>query len=137
MNYLKWGYILSESNDFAMVKKYNFKLIYHINIYDIYYNVQLKYKDNTLLEFTDTLLDQCNLNSFTRTIKNQEYIFIDGNDIFKKIKKKTTNFLKPILPHGFISYNIITMNLETRTIDDTMIPYCISVYDGKNTTSFT
>jgi hypothetical protein len=39
-----------------MVKKYKFKLIYHINIYDKYYNVQLKYKDKTLLKFTDTLL---------------------------------------------------------------------------------
>jgi len=32
MDYLKWGHIISESNDFAIVKKYNSNSIYHINI---------------------------------------------------------------------------------------------------------
>ena len=31
-----------------------------------------------------------------------------------------------------ITEDFITMDLETRVVDGEMVPYCISVYDGKN-----
>jgi hypothetical protein len=66
--------------------KINSNSIYHINIYNNHTEVQLKLNDKILLEFTDKMVESGKLNSFTRTIKNQEYIFIDGDLILKKIK---------------------------------------------------
>ena len=138
MDFTKWGTIIFESDRFALVKKISSKSIYHINIFDRELKVDLKFKDKTILEFTDKILagaEKGNLNSFTRTIKNQEYIFIDGNCILKKIKKET-EYLKPIIPQGFFSKKFLTMDLETRTIDGIMSPYAISIYDGNKTTPF-
>jgi hypothetical protein len=36
----------------------------------------------------------------------------------------------------FISKNFVTMDLETRTIDGILTPYCISIYDGRKAISF-
>lgn len=135
MDFSNWGTLIFESDTFAQIKKLNSNSVYNINILDKELKVNLKVKDKSILEFTDKILEKGKLNSFIRTIKNQEYIFIDGSLVIKKIKK-ATNFLKPIHPQGFISTNFLTMDLETRTIDGKMIPYAVSIYDGKNTTSF-
>jgi hypothetical protein len=135
MDFSNWGTLIFESDTFAQVKKLNSNSIYHINIFEKELKVNLKIKDKTILEFTDKILEKGKLNSFIRRIKNQEYIFIDGNSTIKKIKKSTT-FLKPIHPQGFFSTHFLTMDLETRTIDSRMSPYSLSIYDGKITTSF-
>ena len=87
------------------------------------------------MEFIDELIDKNNLSSFIRTNKNHEYIFINGKLILKKIIKQT-NFLKKIIQSPFINNQFITMDLETRTIDGIMIPYAVSIYDGKEVNSF-
>lgn len=135
MDYHKWGNIISESDNFVLIKKYYSKLFYYINVFDNYYNIQLKYKDKILVEFTDKILEKGKLDSLTRHIKNQEYIFIDGKLNLKKIVKQT-KFLKKIIPSGFINKNLITMDLETRTIEGIMTPYCIRIYEGININSF-
>nr|QWO71395.1 DNA polymerase [Termitomyces sp. K1Ag] len=135
MDYSKWGKIISECDTFAIVKKVNSSLIYHIKITNRELRVEVKFKDKTILEFTDILLEKGKLNSFIRTIKKQEYIFIDGKLIVKKVKKET-KFLQPIFHQESISRDFLTMDLETRTIDGVMTPYSISICDGEDTTSF-
>ena len=99
------------------------------------FNVALKLKDKIILEFTDVLLETGNLDSFSRKVKNQEYIFIDGKLMVKKIQKQT-KFINKILSAPFISKNFVTMDLETRTINGIMTPYCASIYLGKKAVSF-
>lgn len=135
MDYLKWGKLIFESYKNVEVKKLNSNSVYHIQICNKEIKVKLKLKNNTILEFTDKILENGKLNSFIRTIKNQEYIFIDGNLIIKKVIKPT-KFLKVIQPQSFISTNFLTMDLETRTLDGIMTPYSISIYDGKKATFF-
>jgi hypothetical protein len=79
--------------------------------------------------------DKDNLSSFTRTIKNQEYIFENGELILKKIKKDV-QFLTKINRNMNNSKNFITMDLETRTINGIMSSYCVSIYDSKEFKSF-
>ena len=117
-----------------MVKKFNSKLLYHINLFNDHAKIQLKFKDKILLEFEDTILEKGNLNSFSRKTKNHEYIFIDSKLIVKKTIKQT-KFLTKIIPYVSIKNNFIIMDLETRTIDGIMEPYAISRYDGNNLSS--
>ena len=53
---------------------------------------KLKFKDKILLEFKDKLLENDNLNTFIRKIKNQEYVHVNGKLILKKIIKQTNFF---------------------------------------------
>jgi hypothetical protein len=128
MDYSKWGTIIFQSDLFAEVKKLTSKFSYHINILDKSLLVTLKYKDKIILEFTDEQIEKGKLNSFIRKIKNQEYIFIDGKLVLKKIKKQT-KFIAEIISPSSISKNFLTMDLETRTINGVMTPYCVSIYD--------
>ena len=79
--------------------------------------------------------DKSDLSTFTRTIKNQEYIFEEGKIKLKKIKKNV-KFLSKKTKDKNLSDNIITMDLETRVINEKMYAYCVSIYDGKKYKSF-
>ena len=135
MDFSQWGKIISQSDSFALVKKFKSKFHYHINILENSLSVALKFKDKSILDFTDEQIEKGKLNSFIRKVKDQEYIFIDGKLVLKKIKKQV-KFIGKINRSVFISKNFVTMDLETRTIDGIMTPYCISIYDGIKATSF-
>jgi hypothetical protein len=135
MDFSQWGNINYYSDHLAYVVKENSKAIYHINIFDNYTKVELKLNDKILISFTDTMNDKDNLGTFTRTIKRQEYIFIESKLIIKKIIKDIS-FLKPIKPSIFRSDKIMIMVLETRNINNIKIPYCICIFDGKTLISF-
>jgi hypothetical protein len=137
MNYTEWGEIISESENLILVKKRNSNAIYNITVNEKEILVKLILNNRILLEFTDKVINNGNLNSFVRTIKNQEYIFLDGNCILKKIKKEC-KFLKKIQAQGFISKKYVTMDLETRIneSDNTMVVYAVSIFDGKDSISF-
>jgi len=48
-----------------------------------YHTVEMKLNDKILLTFTDVILDKNNLNTFTRSLQNHEYIFEDSKLIIK------------------------------------------------------
>lgn len=75
------------------------------------------------------MIDQNNLSSFNRVIDSQEYIFENGNLLVKKITYKT-KFLKSISQTVFRSNKFITMDLETKLINNIMVPYAVGIYDG-------
>lgn len=97
--------------------------------------VDLKLNDTTLLSFTDLRNHRSDLSSFTRVIKNQEYVFENGIQVLKTITKKVS-FLTKIKRNMNLSNNFITMDLETRTINGEMSSYCVVIYDGKDTKKF-
>lgn len=135
MDFTLWGSVINYSDRNVEVRKHNSNSIYHIELLDNELLVDLKMKNKTVLFFKDKMIEKGKLDSFIRRIKNQEYIFIDGKCVIKKIVKET-NFLQPIIQHSFISSNFLTMDLETRTIDGIMTPYALSIYDGKITFPF-
>jgi hypothetical protein len=103
---------------------------YYIKLYENYQEVELKFNNLTLLTFKDIMNNKGDLSTFTRIIGNQKYIFINGELIIKKIIKKV-NYLKPINKSIYLSHTFITMDLETRIIDNGVLePYCVSIYDG-------
>jgi hypothetical protein len=92
--------------------------------------VEMKINNNTLLIFKDKLLDKYNLNSFERELNNKKYIFNEGNIVYKE-KVLKLPYLKPIQKSIYKNNNILTMDLETRLINNIMTPYSLSIFDGK------
>jgi len=91
--------------------------------------------DKVLLSFTDTMLDKNDLTTFSRKFKNQEYVFNEGDLILKKLDRKV-QYLKRIIRDSYLKEKFITMDLETRVINEVMTSYCVSIYDGKVFKSF-
>jgi hypothetical protein len=64
-----------------------------------------------------------------------EYIFIDNELIVKKLDRKT-KFIKGIKNDKETINNFITLDIETRVINNLIKPYCVCYFDGKNSFSF-
>jgi hypothetical protein len=144
MDYNLWGKVTHQSENMIIVKKHNSDSEFIINTnkkldnnnIEYYSNdVVLRLDDLILVSFTDILnKDSNSLDTFSRYIKvknskDQEYIFKNGNLVFKKIPK-TVKYLKPLLKDKKINNKIIVMDVETRDIGDRKRVYCISIFDG-------
>jgi hypothetical protein len=72
-----------------------------------------------------------NLETFKRVVKKNTYYFEDGqlqlHSVSKSCRKITT-----VNRSTYRSKDFITYDIETKTIDGLMIPYCICLYDGSN-----
>ena len=136
MDFTEWGYfeILNNYNN-AIVYKYKSSSMYYIQIFDSYTIVELKVGSKVILTYKDIMSEPGNLSTFTRIINKQTYYFKDGILILKKIKKSLP-FLTNLKKSNILSDKFMTMDIETRVINDKMIPYCISLYDGENLKSF-
>lgn len=139
MDIEEWGYVQFISENKAIVYKKKSHLEYHVEFFKKdntrFQEVQLILNDKILFEFKDVLNDKINLKTFTRLINNHEYIFEEGILILKKIKKES-KFLTKIKSDNYNNKNFVTMDLETRVIDEIMSSYCVSIYDGKMMKSF-
>ena len=136
MDFTLWGNTYyGENSNLAVVFKPNSNIIYHINIQEDYTEVQMKANNNIIFEFKDIMNNKGDLFTFTRIIKNQEYNFVNGKLIIKKLIRKV-DYIKPINKSLFITENFITMDLETKESNSVLYPICIGIYDGKNKVSF-
>jgi hypothetical protein len=88
-----------------------------------------------IISIRDEFNNKNDLNSFTRIIKNQQYIIKNSELIVKKLVRKTS-FLKPIKQDIFLSDNYLVMDIETKDINNEKVPYCVSIYDGEYKKSF-
>lgn len=136
MDYTKWGDLVYETDKFIIVQKSKSNSRYLITISDDTLKVDIMLNGKILLSFKDTINNkEGNLKTFTRQVKNNVYIFEDGELIFKKVLKKLS-FLKPLKRDKFMSDKIITMDLETREIDCCFWPYCVAIFDGNKSKKF-
>jgi hypothetical protein len=90
-------------------------------------------EDKELLSITDTFGN--NPTSFTRTVNDKKLIVENGIIVFKSQIKKVGG-IKPTKPSKDLKNKFLTLDIETRTLDGIISPYCISFYDGKKATSF-
>src|SRR5580692_4249205 len=108
-------------------------LRYEITIKENEAEIKIIVGNKTLYNITDIFGNDSS--SFTRIIGLHEYIFVDGVLVLKKLKRKV-NFFDKISSDKTINNKFITLDIETRTIDNIFIPYCISYFDGIKATSF-
>jgi hypothetical protein len=91
------------------------------------------FKDGDLLiKFTDFKLSE---NRFFRILDNKKYYFENNQQILfsKEIK---TKFVSKISKSNKLINNFITLDIETYIKDNILVPFCISIFDGKKTNSY-
>jgi hypothetical protein len=147
MDFTLWGKNMKiKSKNLIIIEK--FKQVdstslstYLIQVFEGYNIIKSKINNDIIVTFKDTIDDINDKSTFQRVIYNkkneitQEIKYERGKIILSKFHRKT-KFINKINQDKIRSLNFITMDLETRTIDGIMIPYCISIFDGKTCTSF-
>jgi DNA polymerase type B, organellar and viral len=146
MDFTQWGeYELSLDFKTAIVKKTNnkgkeTKIEYHIKLDDYKLLVDLKVGSLTAFSWVDTLdlsnnedikNISKNLGSFKRTINKNTYYFEDGK-LQLHFVSKSSRKITTVNKSTYRSKDFITYDIETKTIDGLMIPYCVCLYDGSN-----
>jgi hypothetical protein len=86
MDFTTWGKTIFINDYKAIVYKLYSDVIYYININEKHIEVKYTISNKCLFIFTDTMSDKSDLSSFIRVIKNQEYIFENGQLIVKTKK---------------------------------------------------
>jgi DNA polymerase type B, organellar and viral len=87
---------------------------------------------NSIIKFTDIKLSE---NRFVRTIDNKKYYFENNLQVlFTKINKSKS--ISKLEKSKNLVNNFITLDIETYIKDNTLIPYCISIYEGERTYSY-
>jgi hypothetical protein len=139
----------------VLIKKPNSNILYLINITvggpgllgadeRIKHHVFIMQANNNnkiILEFEDIIKDKQKLDTFTRKIigggggKQQEFHFVEGKLILKIINRPTS-YLKSIKVDKQINEKFITMDIESRKINNISTPYLIGIYDGIKSYSF-
>ena len=136
MDITKWGKcdFYNEYSE-AVVYKNNSKGIFYIKLYDYYLEANLKINDKIILSYTDTLNDGVNLGSFTRKIKDHNYVY-ENNKLKYKSKLFNCKYITTKSCDIYLKEKFITMDLETRIINNKMEVFHISLYDGKQFTNY-
>jgi DNA polymerase type B, organellar and viral len=68
-------------------------------------------------------------------IDNNQYVYEKGIKVLSQKRKKAQYFTN--LPNcKSLTSNFITMDLETKSINGVLVPYCVSIYDGEKSYSF-
>jgi len=117
----------------------------------LYAEVNIRNKMNFVTVYEKRLMGSIKIFSFVdklKVIKNKidyrtfERIFDDHTIYFLKGDVKLTaeeikcKYIEKIKPHKTPNNKVITMDLETREINEKLDPVCVSIYDGKNTKTF-
>lgn len=130
----KFGKVSDQVDNTYYVRKNNSNLNYEITILSDHNFIQVFKEEEKIITFKDYFSDD--YGTFTRIVNNDKvFVYEKGEVILKKISKKV-NTLNSISPSKKINNKIITLDIETYTIDGVMKPYCVGVYDGKNKKSY-
>ena len=136
MDLFEWAGVdfIKGDKEAIVYKKYS-DSVYHVYFTNKYImSVDYKINNRTIVSFTDEFMDVNNLGTFKRTIKNQILYFRDG-----RLEYREKNYLFPVInklqerPH--LINKFITMDLETLKENGVLIPYAVSIYDGKDKTN--
>jgi hypothetical protein len=135
MNINLWGRLIKQINNLFIISKSNSSLIYKVTKFNNYNLIELLHNNKIILKFKDMLKDLNNLSTFTRIVNNQEYYFKNGLLMIKILIKKM-KILTSIKPNKNINEKFITLDIETRIIDNIKTPYYICIFDGIKAYSF-
>ena len=136
MDLFEWGDVnFGYEDKKAIVSKFNSNAEYHVSFNGLIMDVEYAYKGKTLFKFKDELLDRDNLGTFKRKIKNQTYHFLNGKILYKERICKY-KMIKPLLAKPYYSNKFKTMDIETRNVKGTLVPYAIALFDGDNSKTF-
>ena len=117
---------------------------YHIKVEDykthsisLFTANNYKYK---VLEFEDSPSEDGDPFNFTRIVNNNSFIIKGGQIVCKtlllKDRSTRSNYIKSVSKESNSKVKILSLDIETRTIDNKLTAYCIYYFDGKKSYSF-
>ncbi|TLX82068.1 MAG: hypothetical protein E6L00_04765 [Thaumarchaeota archaeon] len=103
-----------------------------ISKFEEYNEVEYFKNGKSLLKFRDEIISN---NKFNRIIDSKKYYFENNQQVLftKDIKSK---FISKISKSKNLVNKFLTLDIETYIKDNILIPYCISIFDGKIKTNF-
>jgi len=102
-------------------------LIVRISKYDNYNQIEILSGGDIIVKFRDEFISD---NKFIRILDNKKYYF-ENNQQILYTKEKKTKFISKLAQTKNLNNNFITLDIETYIKDGILIPYVISIYDGK------
>ena len=137
MDLFEWGKVIFyNNNEKAIVYKNKSNSEYHITFKDSNtMEVLYQLNNKTLLKFRDKLIDSNNLKTFIRHVNNKEYQFENG-DLICKSKIYNLPKIKTLKRQPYLIHRFLTLDIETKVVDNVITPYAISYFDGKIVKSF-
>jgi len=102
-------------------------LIVRISKYDNYNQIEILSGGDIIVKFRDEFISD---NKFIRILDNKKYYF-ENNQQILYTKEKKTKFISKLAQTKILNNNFITLDIETYIKDGILIPYVISIYDGK------
>jgi hypothetical protein len=131
---LHWGKEISRKGDILILEN------------DLYEDVLIEvsfFSDKQVYEFfidnklmrTITDFYGSNSSSFIRVIDNQKFIVSNGVIVFKSVIRRS-KFISKLALEKVIRTQFLTLDIETRMINNIHTPYCISIFDGNKAWSF-
>lgn len=131
MDPLKYGKLIHKMDNTYIIQLIN-ENIAIIDIEDKMNKVKLIKSGELKYEWIDRYIDD---STFIREIANKKYTFVNG-ELKLLTVEKTNKFMKTLKKAKKQNSNIITMDIETRLVDNKHTPYLLSIYDGNNSKSF-
>ena len=89
-------------------------------------------KGEIMLTFKDELISN---NKFIRILNNKKYFYENNKEILFT-KENKVKFISKIPVSKNMTNNVLILDIETYIKNGILIPYLISIYDGKKTNSF-
>ena len=95
-------------------------------------SIEIFKNGDLIIKFTDIKLND---SRFVRILDNKKYYFENNQQILfsKEIKSK---FISKLSKSNKLKNNFITLDIETFIKNNVLIPFCISIYDGKRAYSY-
>jgi hypothetical protein len=95
-------------------------------------SIEIFKNGDLLVKFIDFYLGS---NKFIRIIDNKKFYFENNQQILFTKENKSKN-ISTLEKSKKLINNFITLDIETYVKDNVLIPFCISIYDGKRSSSF-
>ena len=131
IDHRKWGEIIYENEQDTIISIPDTKYTMIIYNHKTYREVKVLFGNRFDCSFKDEFFNE---NTYIRYLDSYVYI-VENNKITFKSTQRKVQYIQPLKPQK-PSQNYLVFDLETRLINNVMVPYCISFYDGKKAWSF-
>ena len=125
-----WRLIFKKDNDYILQNDHN----QTINLSKLEGCNEVEFFKNgiSIIKFTDEFISE---KRFIRILDNKKYFFENGKQILftKEIK---TKFISKTKKSKKIINNFLTLDIETYVNENSLVPYLICYFDGRNSYSF-
>jgi hypothetical protein len=103
--------------------------------FDKYNEVEYLKDGISLIKFKDEIISE---NKFVRILDNKKYYFENNKQILfsKEMSGKKGKYISKTSKSKNLSNKFIILDIETFIKDNILVPFCISIFDGKMKTHF-